>query len=96
MIPPFMIQTLVENGIKHGISKRTQGGEIRIAISREHDLLKVVIENSGEFSPKPVHEGIGIANTRNRLSLLYGDKASLAHANRNGMVRTELNIPIQQ
>jgi LytS/YehU family sensor histidine kinase len=96
LIPPFMIQTLVENGIKHGISKRTQGGEIRIAISRDQDFLNVVIENSGEFQPTPGHEGIGIANTLNRLSLLYGDRASLAHSNTKGMVRTELIIPIQQ
>jgi LytS/YehU family sensor histidine kinase len=95
LIPPFMIQTLVENGIKHGISKRTKGGELRIAVSRDQGFLNVVIENSGEFRPNPGQEGIGIANTRNRLSLLYADRASLTHSNRNGMVRTELIIPIQ-
>ena len=49
-IPPMMIQTLVENGIKHGISKKTKGGEITIRSNIKNSKLHVEIRNSGHLS----------------------------------------------
>ncbi len=100
-IPPMMIQTLVENGIKHGISKRTLGGEIdiksRLQIANGISQLKIEIENSGHLSEKDLKNsnGFGINNTKHRLNLLYGEEAKFSLKNLNGeKVLAELEIPI--
>jgi two-component system LytT family sensor kinase len=96
-IPPMMIQTLVENGIKHGISKRREGGEISITSSVSDSKLKIQIKNSGQIDPDSVQhaKGFGISNTKHRLSLLYGEKAvfSIKNFSANEVI-AELVIPI--
>ncbi len=74
-IPPMMIQTLVENGIKHGISKRTDGGKISICSFIEDSKLHIRILNTGLFNEEDLKyaTGFGIQNTKHRLSLLYGE-----------------------
>lgn len=96
LVPPLMIQTLVENGIKHGISKLTPGGIIQLKTKVEGDKLKVQIRNSGHMvnGVKRGKSGLGIRNTVQRLKLLYGDDASFKIANENdNFVLTELVIP---
>jgi len=76
MIPPLMLQTLVENGIKHGISNLKEGGEIQISskVKRKHLLLE--IRNSGQLAKKfSEGTGFGLENTRKRLNLIFGDSA---------------------
>ncbi len=95
-IPPMMIQTLVENGIKHGISKRTEGGFINISSRIEDSKLKIEIKNSGQVSPEDLKnsKGFGISNTKHRLSLLYGEKAFFLIKNfSENEVITEVVIP---
>ena len=94
-VPPLMIQTLIENGIKHGISKLVSGGMIEIETIVENDLLTIKITNSGQLIEKTDSEsGFGIKNTLQRLHLLYGSKASLKISNLNSTeVLTELIIP---
>lgn len=76
-IPSLMIQTLVENGIKHGISKLPKGGIIILRAWVKNDFLTIEIENTGELitDSKP-ETGFGILNTTQRLNLLYGKLAS--------------------
>ena len=94
-VPPLMIQTLVENGIKHGISKLTAGGIIEITAEVKDDKLIVKIRNSGQMDEKKESDsGFGIKNTLQRLQLLYGKDASLKIENENtGIVLTQLIIP---
>jgi len=94
-IPPLMIQTLVENGIKHGISKLTQGGIIEIKTTVENNKLIVQIINSGQLSESLQNaSGFGIKNTRQRLELLYGKQAELKIKNLDSEnVIAELVIP---
>ena len=96
-IPPMMIQTLVENGIKHGVSKRREGGEIKITSEVVDSKLKIEIINSGQIDADSVQKakGFGISNTKHRLSLLYGEKAvfSIKNYSENEVV-AELVIPI--
>lgn len=95
-IPPMMIQTLVENGIKHGISKLPGGGRIIIEAYPENSNLKINILNSGFLDEKKMHEstGFGLANTKHRLSLLYGEKASFRIRNTpDNLVESEIIIP---
>jgi two-component system, LytTR family, sensor kinase len=97
LVPPFMIQTLVENGIKHGISKLTAGGIIQVKTLADKNRLKIQIRNSGHMvngAKRTKTRGTGIANTKHRLKLLYGDDASFRIVNEsNNFVLTEIIIP---
>lgn len=97
LVPPFMIQTLVENGIKHGISQLTQGGTIHLKTLVDKNRLKIQIRNSGHLVNgvrKGKFGGTGIKNTTQRLKLLYGDEASFRIINEtNNFVLTEVIIP---
>ena len=102
-IPPMMLQTIVENGIKHGISNLVKGGLIEIKCREGlQEELYIQVKNSGYLNPsssksKKVDGGHGIENTRQRLKLLYGDQASFRIFNSgNQFVITEIKIPKQR
>ena len=98
-VPPLMIQTLVENGIKHGVSKLTAGGTIQVKTLVENDRLKIRIRNSGHLinGEKTGRLGLGLKNTIQRLKLIYGDDASFHIVNENdNFVLTEVIIPQKQ
>lgn len=96
-VPPLMLQTLVENGVKHGISKLKEGGSIYLKTIVEEDKFKIQIRNSGIFKLNGTSRnkpGLGLKNTRQRLELLFGDNASLQIFNESpNVVLTELIIP---
>jgi LytS/YehU family sensor histidine kinase len=99
-IPPMMIQTLVENSIKHGIAKRTEGGEVQLKskmiTTSNGPKLKIEIRNSGHFNEQQLKSsnGFGVSNTKHRLNLLFGDEAHFAIMNENGnTVLAEIEIP---
>jgi len=96
LVPPLMIQTLVENGVKHGISKLTEGGIIQVQAKVENDRLRISIRNSGQYflNGHKKRGGLGLSNTTQRLKLLYGKEAHFAISNEsNSFVLTELTIP---
>jgi LytS/YehU family sensor histidine kinase len=74
-VPPMMLQTLVENAIKHGISKQIGGGVVRIISDFKDDYHELAVQNTGQLNGYMNGEGFGLSSTTNRLSLLYGDKA---------------------
>jgi len=76
LFPPMMLQTLVENGIKHGISKMRSGGEIVIKSFLENNKWHVQIVSSGKLKENfEAEAGVGIRNTKERLQLLFGKNA---------------------
>lgn len=96
LVPPLMIQTLVENGIKHGISKLKEGGIIQLKTTVEAENLRIQIRNSGHLvnGVRRSKGGLGIRNTIQRLKLIYGDRTSFRIANENNnFVLTEIIIP---
>lgn len=102
-IPPMMLQTIVENAIKHGISNLVKGGLIEIKCREGlQDELYIQVKNSGYLNPnsprsKKEDGGHGLENTRQRLKLLYGDQASFRIFNSgNQFVITEIKIPKQR
>lgn len=76
-VPPMMLQTLVENGVKHGVSKMVRGGSIDISTSVHDDTLTISIVNTGVLENRESN-GIGLKNTAERLSLLYGVNADVS------------------
>lgn len=94
LLPPLVLQPLVENAIKHGIGQLVDGGQVRISARRAGSLLSIAIENDidDECVPKK-GTGLGIANVRQRLAAAYGHEASV-HCAREGQVyRAELVLP---
>jgi len=102
-IPPMMLQTIVENAIKHGISNLVKGGIIEIKCREGlNDDLYIQVKNSGKLDQTPSlkskgYEGNGLSNTVQRLKLIYGGQASFRIFNTgNQFVITEIKIPKQR
>jgi len=99
-IPPLLLQTLVENAVKYGISDRPEGGEIAIVARRESDALMLRVTNPGDLStPNPrrrvASTGVGLRNAAERLRLLFGEKASLKlRADGPSLVVAEAVVPL--
>jgi two-component system, LytTR family, sensor kinase len=74
-VPPMMLQTLVENAIKHGISKRINGGMVKIISDFKEDFYELAVQNTGHLNSGVEQNGFGLSSTQDRLQLLYGAKA---------------------
>jgi two-component system LytT family sensor kinase len=92
-IPQLLIQPLVENAIKHGLSQITENGLIRISVSRAETQLKIRVYDNGPAFPNGPLSGFGIQNTQERIALLYSAKASINW--QNGAEKyVEISIPV--
>lgn len=78
-VPFLLVQTLVENGIKHGIAQKRRGGMIEIQADVDEEALRLQVTNPGHLESED--GGIGLSNARERLRLLFGEEASLAVEN---------------
>jgi predicted nucleic acid-binding Zn-ribbon protein len=80
--PPMMIQSLVENAIKHGLEPKPEGGTLKVKCEIVHGKLAVTVADTGLGFGKAATAGtgVGLANVRERLQLLYGAKASVTVA----------------
>jgi len=74
-VPPMMLQTLVENAIKHGISKQIHGGVVRVISEFKGNFHEMAVQNTGYLNGSRNTEGFGLSSTTDRLNLLYGNKA---------------------
>ncbi|MEO8944609.1 MAG: histidine kinase [Ginsengibacter sp.] len=73
-VPPMMLQTLVENAIKHGISKRINGGTVKIIARFTNKNFELIVQNTGSLDQKN-NEGFGFKSTRDRLKFLCNGNA---------------------
>jgi Histidine kinase len=96
--PSMMIQSLVENAIKHGLEPKAEGGRLDVTAEIVHGNLAVTVADTGLGFGRAATAGtgIGLANIRERLKLLYGDRASMVVADNSpsGTVVT-LTVPYQ-
>ncbi|MBC7851453.1 MAG: histidine kinase [Chitinophagaceae bacterium] len=94
-VPPMMLQTLVENAIKHGIGKEVRGGVIKIVSDFKGDFHELIVQNSGILNGQVNEEGFGLSSTKNRLKLLFGDKSNFEIKQVNGnIVEAKVLIPV--
>jgi two-component system, LytTR family, sensor kinase len=99
LVPSMMLQPLVENSIKHGLSSKLDGGMIRVRSRLEGDRLLLSVEDDGVGIPEPklaklFEQGIGISNVNERLSVLYGNGYRMSIDSRPGQgTQTEIEIP---
>jgi LytS/YehU family sensor histidine kinase len=78
-VPFLLVQTLVENAIKHGIAEQQEGGTVTIISDVVDDALRLRVTNPGTLEAET--GGVGLTNARERLQLLFGDEASLTVEN---------------
>jgi sensor histidine kinase YesM len=89
----MLLQPVVENAIRHGLEPKVEGGEVRMTARRDGERIAVEIADSGIGFAPTTRGGVGLANLRERLKLLYGDRASLSVTDAAGggtAVRVEL------
>ncbi|HEY2630204.1 MAG TPA: histidine kinase, partial [Usitatibacter sp.] len=80
-LPPMMLQTLVENAIKHGLESQPRGGNVWIFAREAGENVSVIVADDGRgFSDSGGGTGVGLKNVRERLRLIYGDAASFTIA----------------
>ena len=94
--PPMMVQTLVENAIKHGLEPKPEGGTLSLKAEVRHGKLAVTVADTGlGFGKAPTAgTGVGLANIRERLALLYGRQAALSISeNPGGGTRATITVP---
>lgn len=98
MVPAFALQPLVENALLHGIARRAEAGTVSVTVSQQGDMLELVVRDTGPGlspTPSPHGTGTGLANLRDRLMRLYGDRASLTLHDRGGSgTDAVLRLPI--
>jgi two-component system, LytTR family, sensor histidine kinase AlgZ len=79
LVPPLLLQPLVENAVRHGIATRIEGGVIRLEARRTGNRLRILIENPFDpDAPSRRGSGVGLANVRSRLAARYGSEALFA------------------
>jgi two-component system, LytTR family, sensor kinase len=97
MIPPLILQTVVENAIKHGIAAESAGGFIHIKTQLTNDSKTLIsIENSGTYLPLPNNEngGFGLSASTKRLQFIFGNVATLViHNTQHNTVLTTITLP---
>jgi hypothetical protein len=96
LVPPMLLQPLVENAVKHGIGQLIEPGAIRIRAVRAGSLLRIVVEN--DVDPEAVSKrgaGVGLENVRRRLAAAYGIDASAHWSREDHVFRVELALPAE-
>lgn len=94
-IPPMLVQTLVDNAIKHGIAELPRGGVVRIEARVAHERMELLVTNTGRLKPPSADAGQGLRNATERLRLLYDGAASLTLHEVDGMTQAALVIPVK-
>jgi LytS/YehU family sensor histidine kinase len=95
LVPPLLLQPLVENAVTHGIAHTVEGGTLRITASQTASMLRVVVENPCDPDrPKRTGTGVGLSNVRSRLRALHGSDAWVTTSESDGVWRTELALPL--
>jgi two-component system, LytTR family, sensor kinase len=99
-VPSLLLQPLVENAIKHGVSKRRSGGEIRVAGMCRDGQLRLTVYNDGPWVQEDLAvapNGVGLGNLRTRLSILHGERAELLlQPAEAGGIEVIVTLPLQE
>lgn len=100
-LPSLILQPILENAIKYAITPRAEGGSIEVSAFAENGLLRIRIDDDGpglptESAPRR-RQGVGLANARERLELIYAGRAGLSASNREPAgCRVELWLPLEE
>jgi LytS/YehU family sensor histidine kinase len=98
LVPPMIIQPLVENAVKHGICNMLDGGTITVTARREGSLLHIRVDNPVDDDVPAASSdghGIGLANVRQRLAGAYKHEAGIHWGRRDNSFGVEITMPAQ-
>ncbi len=99
-VPNLLLQPLVENAVKHGVSKRRSGGEIRVAGTCHNGALRLSVYNDGPWAQEDLavaSHRVGLGNLRTRLQILHGDRSQLLlQPAAAGGVEVIVTLPLQE
>jgi two-component system LytT family sensor kinase len=96
-VPSMLLQPLVENAVRHGISPKVGGGVVRIEAVRDGGTLRVVVRDNGSGFKESGREGIGLKNVRERLRVAYGQRASIEIASAPGRgTSVMVTVPVER
>lgn len=95
LIPPMVLQMLIENGIKHGLDNIQEGGELQVSSQEDTHSIEFTVSNNlpDKMVIATPTTGIGLKNIRKRLELLYGDQGSLSTVKTHDKFTATLKIP---
>ncbi|OUD36531.1 sensor histidine kinase [Flavobacterium sp. FPG59] len=93
-IPPMIIQMLIENAIKHGISQLKHGGILLLEIKKENTNLHIQVKNTGNLSQQTGTTQLGLKNIQRRLQLIYGESATFSLNEIENEVIAKITLPI--
>lgn len=94
-VPSFLLQPLVENAVKHGISKKLQPGILKITSQKQDRLLRLMVEDNGPGLSGTVDSGgVGLENIRQRLTQLYSEASFELLPSELGGLKVQIEIPL--
>jgi hypothetical protein len=98
-VPPLILQPIVENAVRHGISATSTAGRLDVIAERENGTLRLVVSDDGpgpHAPPQRPGSGVGLKNTRERLAQLYGDRGLLTIREGDGTGTVVIiEVPVQ-
>lgn len=92
-IIPFSIQLLVENAVKHGVNKLSDGGIISVKVHNQNSYVRMSVESPGSLNQESVSHGLGLKNLQERLNLQFQHRANFSIAQINDTVLATIIIP---
>ncbi len=95
-LPPMLLQPVVENAVKHGLEPKVEGGRVSVRATNKDNMLRLIVEDDGLGFGQHADSkgtGVGLANLRERLSVLYDGFATLEITDANPGTRVEIAIP---
>ena len=96
LLPPLLLQPLVENAVKHGIASLPEGGDVRLAVQRQNGRLAILVENSWDPEAPPRRSGgLGLKNVQQRLEARYGKEARLSVNAEGELFQVSLSLPAE-
>lgn len=100
-VPNFLLQPLVENSIRHGIGPRTGPGHVLVRVARAGDVLRLEVRDDGVGVDRSrlsdLEHGVGLSNTRSRLTHLYGSRHRfLVTSPPEGGLTVQIDIPVEE
>ncbi len=96
LAPSFLLQPLIENAIKHGVSRTTRPVTVRLEAARDGDDLVILVEDDAEAAGEAAHgAGVGLLNVRQRLEVLYGPRGVLQTTARERGFLALVRLPLQ-
>ena len=93
LLPPLLLQPLVENAVQHGVEPSAAGADVRISSQRRGGRVVVKVTNTVPGGPGPAGNGVALANVRDRLGLLHDVQASFQSALKDGVYQVRIELP---